>query len=74
MPEDIGYIPEAIQRDNIFHISKHGHTEIVRLLLEDPRVDPSDGGNDVLQMVSENCYLQVVRLLLAACPSILFKL
>ena len=44
--------------------SEMGHTEIVKLLLNDPRVDPSADDNYAIQWASLKGYTEVVRLLL----------
>uniref|UniRef100_A0A6C0JVN8 Uncharacterized protein n=1 Tax=viral metagenome TaxID=1070528 RepID=A0A6C0JVN8_9ZZZZ len=44
--------------------SQNGHVEIVRLLLEDPRVDPSEFDNRALQNACSYHHLKVVKLLL----------
>jgi hypothetical protein len=41
-----------------------GHVEAVRLLLNDPRVDPSADSNYAIRWASENGHVQVVKLLL----------
>jgi hypothetical protein len=53
----------------IYWASQNGHAEVVRLLLTDPRVDPSVRGNeeichDALAKASQNGHVEVVRLLL----------
>lgn len=45
----------------IHHAITNGHTEIVRLLLTDPRVDPTS--NNVVRIARENNYLDIVYLL-----------
>ena len=44
--------------------SKHGHLEIVKLLLDDPRVDPSTSDNLAIRCASHNGHTEVVKLLL----------
>ena len=44
--------------------SINGHTEIVKLLLADPRVDPGDGKNPAIKWVVFNGYTEIVELLL----------
>jgi ankyrin repeat protein len=44
--------------------SENGHTEIVRLLLNDPRVDPKANDNHAIRISSKNGHTEVVRLLL----------
>jgi hypothetical protein len=41
-----------------------GHVEVVKLLLADPRVDPSAGNQYAIVWATENSHLQVVKLLL----------
>ena len=41
-----------------------GHTEVVKLLLQDKRVDPSVGNNSVIRLASQNGHTDVVKLLL----------
>ena len=49
---------------NIFNwASDKGHTEIVRLLLQDPRVNPADRNNKAIIWASENGHTKIVRLL-----------
>ena len=42
----------------------YGHHEIVKELLSDPRVDPSDCRNKAIRWASNNGHLDVVKLLL----------
>lgn len=42
-----------------------GRTEVVRILLENPQVDPTTDGNYPIRHAAENGHLEVVRLLLA---------
>lgn len=44
--------------------SDKGHTEVVRLLLTSPRVDPSAGVNCAIRWASHNGHAEVVKLLL----------
>ena len=44
--------------------SRNGHTEIVKVLLQDERVDPSDKDNYAIRMSSNNGYTDIVKLLL----------
>ena len=44
--------------------AKNGHIDIVRLLLEDPRVDVSDHDNLALILAFENHHMNIVRLIL----------
>jgi len=53
--------------DNNYSIrmaSENGHTDVVKLLLQDERVDPSDDSNYAIRMSSENGHTGVVKLLL----------
>ena len=43
--------------------SEKGHMEVVKLLLADPRVDPSARNNWAIQLASENGHLEIVKLL-----------
>ncbi len=45
--------------------SMNGHTEIVRLLLAHPKVDPTVENNDPINSASKYGYIEIVRLLLA---------
>jgi hypothetical protein len=42
----------------------HGHVEVVRLLLNDARVDPSDINNEAIRLASQNGHVEVVKLIL----------
>jgi len=44
--------------------SEHGHVDVVRLLLKDPRVDPSALDNYAIRLAGANGHVDVVRLLL----------
>ena len=44
--------------------SENGHTEVVKLLLADPRVDPAAGNNWAIRFASENGHTEIVKLLL----------
>jgi ankyrin repeat protein len=44
--------------------SKNGHVEVVKLLLNDPRVDPSAENNYAIRLASENGHVEAVKLLL----------
>lgn len=44
--------------------SENGYLEIVKLLLEDEQVDPSDDNNYALKLACESGHLEIVRLLL----------
>ncbi len=50
--------------ESIGWASIKGHTEIVKILLEDPRVDPSDRNNLAIRLASENGHIEIVKLLL----------
>ena len=45
--------------------SQYGHTEVVKLLLSDPRVNPADDNNFFICFASKNGHLNVVKLLLS---------
>jgi hypothetical protein len=45
--------------------SKHGHVEVVKLLLGDPRVDPSADDNYAIRFASGKGHVDVVKLLLS---------
>jgi len=51
--------------EDLVMASEHGHTEIVCLLLADPRCDPTDNENQAIQSACQMGHLEVVRLLLA---------
>ena len=44
--------------------SRKGHLEIVELLLQDPRVDPSADDNYAIGWASQNGHLEIIKLLL----------
>lgn len=48
----------------IFLASENGHSEVVKLLLNDPRVDPSVSYNSAIRFASRNGHSEVVKLLL----------
>lgn len=48
----------------IVFASQNGHSDIVKLLLSDPRVDPTDDNNFSIIMASKNGHREVVKLLL----------
>ncbi len=48
----------------IIKASANGHTEIVKLLLDDPRVDPSVLFNEAIMDASANGHTEIVKLLL----------
>ena len=41
-----------------------GNTEVVKLLLEDPRINPADDNNLAIGLASQNGYIEIVKLLL----------
>src|SRR3972149_2705194 len=43
---------------------KHDHIEVVKLLLQDTRVDPSDQNNAAILLASGSGHIEVVKLLL----------
>ena len=45
--------------------SEHGHIDICKMLLADPRVDPSAGKNYAMGKASEKGHVNIVKLLLA---------
>ncbi len=57
--------PSAENNDAIRWASKNGHTEVVKLLLADDRVDPSSRDNSAIKLASSNSHSEVVKLLLA---------
>lgn len=61
--EDLDH-PYSITNMPIRMASKYGHLEIVRLLLDDKRVDPTDRDNDAIWSAYENGHVDVVKLLL----------
>jgi ankyrin repeat protein len=61
---DQGIDPAADDNYAIKLASSNGHTEIVRLLLDDPRVDPAASANYAIKLASANGYTEVVKLLL----------
>src|SRR5690606_28065679 len=44
--------------------SRNGHAAVVRMLLQDERIDPSDENNEAIQMASSRGHFCIVRLLL----------
>ena len=50
---------------NIMNAIVNGYSEVMRLLLSDPRVDPSDHNNYAIILASKNGRLEVVKLLLS---------
>jgi hypothetical protein len=59
-----GIDPSGDNNSAIRWASYNGHIEVVKLLLQDPRVDPSDGDNYAIRYASSNGYTEVVKLLL----------
>ena len=45
-------------------MSSNGYIEIVKILLQDNRVDPSDRNNYAIQCAMENGHIEIVKLLL----------
>jgi len=58
-----GFDPSADDNYAIKYASENGHLEVVKLLLQDPRVDPIDN-NYAIQVASKNSHSEVVKLLL----------
>ena len=56
--------PSAEDNAAIGYASHDGHTEIVSLLLADPRVNPATNNNWPIRCASHNGHTEVVRLLL----------
>jgi ankyrin repeat protein len=56
--------PSAKNNRVIIIASKYGHHEIVKILLQDPRVDPSDVDNMAIRIASDNGQINIVKLLL----------
>src|SRR5690349_2933275 len=48
----------------IIHASYSGNLEIIKLLLNEKRVDPSADNNDAIRIACMNGYLDIVKLLL----------
>ena len=44
--------------------SENGHTEVIKLLLQDGRIDPSGNDNYYIRMASQNGHTDIVKLLL----------
>jgi len=59
-----GINPAACNDETIQKAAWHGHTEVVRLLLEDPRTDPTALHNEEIRLAAENGHTEVVELLL----------
>ena len=53
-----------ISNSAIAHASQNGHTEIVKLLLNHPKVNPADNANYAIRTASYNNRIEVVKLLL----------
>ena len=53
--------------------AKNGHVEIVKLLLEDPRVDPEANENAALIVACQNNQLDVVKVVLLIISFFLLK-
>jgi ankyrin repeat protein len=56
--------PSTSNNHAIRYACENGHTEIVRMLLQDPRVDPSDSDNKAICIASANGHTEIVRQLL----------
>ena len=48
----------------LYRACKYNHIDIVKLLLQDTRVDPSDRDNYAIRRTSEKGHVEVVKLLL----------
>ena len=59
-----GFDPSARDNYAIQSTSKNGHLVVVKLLLQDPRVDLSADNNYAIRLASEHGHLEVVKLLL----------
>jgi len=59
-----GVDPTLYNNYSIRMASENGHTDVVKLLLQDKRVDPSDDDNWSIIMSSENGHTDIVKLLL----------
>ena len=62
---DDPFIVHVIENSAILWATRHGHAEIVELLLADERVDPSIYLNEAIQLASYFGYTEIVELLLA---------
>jgi ankyrin repeat protein len=52
-------------KQNAFILAyEYGYHEVVKLLLQDPRVNPSDNSNSAIRYASDKGYLEIVKLLL----------
>ena len=63
--KELSIDPSFDKNSAIRSASEKGHSEVVKLLLADPRVDPSDKHNDAIRSASEKGHSEVVKLLLA---------
>ena len=54
-----------IWSDCIFNACRKGHTKIVRLMLQDKRINPTKSNNSAVMLTIKNNHLEIVRLLLA---------
>ena len=61
---EITHFGTQIAMDAIRFASMEGHIEVVRLLLQDPRVDPSVSNNEAILNAVSNGHTEIVRLLL----------
>ena len=61
---ELGVDPSAENNDAILFASMH-YSEVLKILLEDPRVDPSANDNFALRLASAEGHTEVVRILLA---------
>src|SRR3990172_6985980 len=59
-----GYDPTINNNYSIRLAVRYGHTEIVRLLLQDLRVDPAVDNNYAIRIASSEGHTEIVRLLL----------
>jgi len=53
--------PSANHNYAISYASENGHTEVVKVLLADPRVDPSAHDNYAIRVASANGHTDVVK-------------
>jgi len=56
--------PTGMNNEALLSASANGHTEVVRLLLADPRVDPTVGYSS-LKVAQHHGHLEIVELLKA---------
>lgn len=47
-----------------YNINDNGHTNVVKLLLKDSRVDPSEDDNYSIEYASYNKHMEIIKLLL----------